>query len=174
MPTLLVRNMEKGPTVFSDLGENIHLEWQGRGDNEGRDVQRVPDKLMENVDFLRTVDRGILKIERPTPEVEAKLKEQAEAVKAQREASAAAIMDTIDHQAEESIVTTEINEKGDIVTQTHEDDDESQVSDDGPADGPAVPQEESPQASTVQMDEEGNIIDDVPEPQVIIESRQKG
>jgi len=164
--------MESGPTVFSDLGENIHLEWQGRGDQDGRDVQRVPDKLLENVAFLRTVDRGILKIEKPTPEVEAKLKEQAEAIKAQREASQAAVMETIDHQAEEPIVVTEVDEKGAIVPQTHEGEDD--ISEPLVSEGdPAVPQDESSQSSTVQMDEAGNIIDEIPEPQVIIEKRQR-
>lgn len=72
-----VRNMEPGPAVFSDLSNNIALEWARAGDEDGNDVQQVPDVLAENVNFLRAVQKGVFVVEEASPEIEAALTRQA-------------------------------------------------------------------------------------------------
>lgn len=164
MPTLLVKNNETGPTVFSDLGENVQIEWQGKGDAAGRDLQRVPDKLMENVDFRRTLDRGILEVVESTPEMEAKIKEQSDANRAQRDARDASIEDVMDRTTDREIVSAEVDEKGKVVTQKNE------AREPQPQEAQEAP---SSQFSVVQMDESGQPITSEPELQVTIESPQK-
>lgn len=163
MPTLLVKNNETGPTVFSDLGENIQIEWQGQGDAEGRDLQRVPDKLMENVNFRRTIDRGILELVESTPAVEAKLTQQADAAKAHRAEEDSAIEAAMDRTTDRDIVTAEVDESGTLVSHETEDRTPEPI-----GDAPSA------QGSTVQMDEAGQPITSEPELQVTIEPPQKG
>lgn len=68
---LLVRNNEPNSTVF-DMGSRL-LRWAPAGDVMGDDVQRVPDSLAEDVDFIRSVERGVLAVEEGSPELLEKL-----------------------------------------------------------------------------------------------------
>ena len=53
---VLVRNTEKGPTVFSDVAKNIAIEWEGAGHPGGGDVQRAPRQgATGNVNFAEPV-----------------------------------------------------------------------------------------------------------------------
>jgi hypothetical protein len=75
MPLLLVRNEETGPTVFAKTVEglgSVRIVWGPKGTAE--EVQRVSDKLLEDADFLTSMDRGTLVVEDTgDPEVAAKL-----------------------------------------------------------------------------------------------------
>lgn len=62
MSLTMIRNLQSGPTVFTD-SDGAHVEWEGAGDANGADVQPVPPKFVENVQFQRALTRGVLAIE---------------------------------------------------------------------------------------------------------------
>lgn len=112
--TMLVRNMEGGPTVFADIPNNISVEWQGAGDKAGNDVQFVPDALAENVNFIKALQRGILVVEDSSPEIEAKLAAQVEAFHLNREGQKAKAREVMDRNTEAPIKTVVISETGQV------------------------------------------------------------
>lgn len=58
-----VRNTLGGPTVLTpDLAKGDYLEWQGKGDPTGRDIQLVSPEVMRNANFQRMLKRGVLEI----------------------------------------------------------------------------------------------------------------
>jgi len=101
----LVRNLAPGPAVFTDLANNIALEWQGAGDPNGDDIQQVPDGLADNVNFLRSVTRGIFVVEEATEEMQAKLTASGEAWRRRNEAQAKAAIDTLEKGKDADFVT---------------------------------------------------------------------
>jgi len=56
---VMVRNLKDGPTVFSIPEKRIEIEWQGKGDPTGADVQGVPDEVLESTYFQRALRRGV-------------------------------------------------------------------------------------------------------------------
>lgn len=64
----LVRNAQPGPTVFA-LDQNDHIEWQGAGDPMGGDLQSVPAKYFDSVQFQRALTTGILELEEAPEEI---------------------------------------------------------------------------------------------------------
>lgn len=67
---VLVRNTEDGPTVFSDLVTKEVIEWKGKDDPSGGDIQRVPAKFVtENVNFLNAITRGLFEVVEADQEV---------------------------------------------------------------------------------------------------------
>lgn len=106
---VMVRNTEGGPTVLSDLRTKEYVEWQGAGDPGGADVQAVPEEFLQNVNFLRCVQRGILVIENAedNPEIVAAIEKQNSAWAARRREAQKSAEDSIDQQANNDIVTTE-------------------------------------------------------------------
>lgn len=61
MPVQMVRNNQAGPTVLSsDPKGSEFVEWQGKNDPAGGDIQPVPEVIQESVAFQRCVRRGIL------------------------------------------------------------------------------------------------------------------
>lgn len=61
MPVQMVRNNQAGPTVLSsDPKGSEFVEWQGKSDPSGGDIQPVPEIIQESVAFQRCVRRGIL------------------------------------------------------------------------------------------------------------------
>lgn len=61
MPVLMVRNTQPGPTVLSsDPKGSQYVEWQGKGDPNGGDIQPVPEEIQQAVSFQKCVRRGIL------------------------------------------------------------------------------------------------------------------
>lgn len=114
MPTL-VRNVETGPTVFSDLGEGINIEWAGAGDPGGGDVQHVPDEVVtKNVQFLKAIQNGILRVEEASPEVQEKLALQVKAYRASRDRGKALTEKALDYEDQKPIMTAQVDEKGQI------------------------------------------------------------
>lgn len=102
---VLVRNTEAGPTVFTDTSKNIALEWAGAGDPSGEDVQQVPADILENVSFMRSLQRGIFVVEEATPEVQAILDRQTATWRSRREQAEQASADSIDVEANNDLVT---------------------------------------------------------------------
>lgn len=116
MPTL-VRNTQRGPTVFSDIASRVEITWGGRNDPEGNDFQYVPDSVVENVNFIRNLQQGIFEIVEATdPEVEAKLRAQTEAIQRRREINRQQAEAVMDRNAEQPIRTVSIDEKGQVTT----------------------------------------------------------
>lgn len=102
---LLVRNMAEGPTVFSDLSKNIAIEWQGAGNPDGEDLQQVPDSLAEDVNFLKTIQRGVLVIEEAPDALMEAIAKQTAAYERRSSVATANAKDAIDQQAHNDIIT---------------------------------------------------------------------
>jgi hypothetical protein len=63
MPVVMAQNNQAGPTVLSSDPKGTHfVEWQGKGDPAGGDVQPVPEEVQNVVAFQRCVRRGIFTI----------------------------------------------------------------------------------------------------------------
>jgi hypothetical protein len=100
-----VRNTEAGPAVFSDLTKNIQIEWAGAGDEDGNDIQQVPDELAEHVNFLRAVQKGIFVVEEAPEAVQTALARQSSAWKRKRDQDATATQEAISQDANNDLVT---------------------------------------------------------------------
>jgi hypothetical protein len=106
---VMVRNTEGGPTVLSDLRTKEYVEWQGANDPNGGDVQAVPEEFLNNVNFMRAVQRGILVIENPedNPEIAEAIAKQNAAWSARRERAQQTAQESIVEEANNDIVTTQ-------------------------------------------------------------------
>lgn len=60
---IFVRNMHAGPAVFT-YGKNAEdfVEWAGRGDQMGNDIQPVPADMLNLVQFRRALTRGVYQV----------------------------------------------------------------------------------------------------------------
>jgi hypothetical protein len=93
---ITVRNLHKGPTLFSDQNTNLMVEWQGAGDPQGEDVQQVPKSLINNMAFARSLRRGVLEVVEADEDVAnllAKQASQQDRLEAQRAEQASASLD---------------------------------------------------------------------------------
>lgn len=93
---ITVRNVHKGPTLFSDQNLNLLVEWQGAGDPQGEDVQQVPKSLINNMAFARSLRRGVLEVVEADEDVAnllAKQVSQQERLDAQRAEQLAATLE---------------------------------------------------------------------------------
>lgn len=99
-----VRNQESGPTVFSIPEDNLQVEWQGRGDPEGGDVQYVPDSLLTNVQFDKVVRRGILQVIGDEASANEAIDKQAAAYRGRADAAAAEAVASIEQAADNDLV----------------------------------------------------------------------
>lgn len=88
---ILLENQQPGPTVFTE--GPVSIEWAGHGDTSGGDIQAIPMSLLENINFLRILTRGILSVFDASDEVKdmieaqlgnSKLKDQAVQWRAQQ------------------------------------------------------------------------------------------
>lgn len=101
-----VRNLKTGPTVFSILeGENkIQVEWKGKGDPYGEDVQEVPDSLLEDTRFRRALTRGVLeRVDRE--EADGFIARQSQGAREREDAAAQAAVQAIDPAANNDLVS---------------------------------------------------------------------
>lgn len=104
MPTpVLVRNRQPGPTVFA-IDHNQSYEWAGAGDPNGEDLQAVTSELLDNVQFARAVQRGILIVEDADDQVLATLQNQAERWRVRQEKAERAAMDNIAARPDEDMI----------------------------------------------------------------------
>jgi hypothetical protein len=102
---LLVKNTTQGPLVFSVPQENIALEWQAAGDPSGEDFQQVPDALVENVAFLKNIQRGVLEVVEAPEALKEAIEKQTSAFQRRTQVAEDAARDAIDQQADNDLVT---------------------------------------------------------------------
>lgn len=109
MPDLvLVRNLAKGPTVFTDSNTKDDYEWGGHGDPQGNDLQHIPeDVVLKNPNFRRALDRGVLAVVDATPEVQQALSDRNAQWMRQQEEIAKAALDQMEQPANRDLVSTE-------------------------------------------------------------------
>lgn len=101
---LLVQNLQSGPTTFSVLSDNVQIEWQGKDDPGGNDVQHVPDLLAQNVDFLRALQRGIFEIVEAPDSVKDALAKQTSSYRDRQSKENEATVSAIDHVVDNDLV----------------------------------------------------------------------
>lgn len=82
---LRVKNMEPNKTVFAKVidGNSIKIEWMPK-DHPG-DTERVPLVLIEDIDFLKSLESGVLKVVAGPPDVMEHLAFETQQVRAERE-----------------------------------------------------------------------------------------
>jgi hypothetical protein len=102
-----VRNLEAGPAVFSDPTRNIALEWAGADDEDGNDIQQVPDELAQNVNFLRALQKGIFVVEEADEALREALDKQTASWKRRTDEAKAATAATIDPEARNDLISME-------------------------------------------------------------------
>lgn len=107
MPDLvLVRNLAKGPTVFTDSATKDDYEWGGHGDPSGNDLQHIPeDVVLKNPNFRRAMDRGVLQVVEATPQVMQALEARNAQYREQQDQIAQAAMETLDRSANNDMVS---------------------------------------------------------------------
>lgn len=157
---VLVRNNEGGPTCYTHKASGTQLEWAGRGDPDGNDIQEVEDDLLKTSDMSRVMRKGILsRVDDATGQQA--LRRQTESHVERTKADHEAIVSTIDGSAELPVAQVQIDEKGNVTDTLP-----------APTSGPAVTTTDGsgdPVAftSTGQLDDEGQEI--LTEAQVIID-----
>lgn len=93
MPLLLVRNAERGPTIWAKPGKDT-VVWGPAGTPE--EIRRVSDAMLEDPDFLESVDNGTLVLEEAGEDVDARMREFSDwrrQQREQRERDSEAVMD---------------------------------------------------------------------------------
>lgn len=83
--TVMTRNNQAGPTVFRDKAKDILVEYQGKGDPAGNDIQEVPESVLNHPQFSKALKRGIITVLNDAQGAEAD-----DAIARQQEAFAAA------------------------------------------------------------------------------------
>lgn len=106
---LRVRNHQPNTTVFAKTmdGNLVRIIFLPKG-IEG-DVQRVPDALADDIDFLNSLDQGVLEVVDGPPEIMEKIRAEIDLTKRDRRnraeaASNASIEATIDRSVDKSMV----------------------------------------------------------------------
>lgn len=113
---VLVRNNEKGCSVFTDANSKQAIEWQGLGDVNGEDLQYIPDDLALTPAFMKALNKGIFEIVEASAETAAILNRQTEAWRNRQATAAAAARQVIDPATEKELARVQIGEDGKIVS----------------------------------------------------------
>lgn len=105
---LLVRNHASDTTLFAKKGQPT-VQWAPAGDLMGDDVQRCPAEWVEDIDFLNSVDRGLLSIieEGSTPEAVAQIKAHRGSFQAEHDAAKAKIEGSLDRRQDRDLLGVE-------------------------------------------------------------------
>ena len=93
--SVMIRNTQAGPTVFS-LDKDTHVEWAGRDDPMGNDLQPVPPEIVNNVQFGRALARGIFVVEDADETIQATLEQHRKEWQERQERARTASLDSID------------------------------------------------------------------------------
>ena len=110
---ILLENWQPGPTIFTDDQTHTSIEWAGHGDTSGGDIQAVPLSFLENINFLRILNRGILSLFDASDEVKdmieaqlgnSKLKDQAVQWRAEQNQKVKEATVSIEHTANHDLV----------------------------------------------------------------------
>lgn len=107
---VLVRNNKPGCTVFTDKTKDLVVEWQGRGDSDGEDVQQVPDDMLKNMAFLRAVRSNILSVIDDSPETQELLARQGIAYQQRQADSIASTEALMDRNSEAPIGVYQVSD----------------------------------------------------------------
>ncbi len=110
---VLVRNLEGGPTVLTHPPTGAQLEWAGRGDKDGNDVQEVSEEVLRSSDMTRVIRKGILKIVDDAAAAQA-IARQGDAHRERVQAEQKASLQAIDDTSDVPIAQAKINEKGEV------------------------------------------------------------
>lgn len=102
---LMVQNNARNTTLFALPGGKQPIIWAGTGDPMGDDVQRVPDDLANDIDFLRSLDQGLLTvIDGDDPDVLSKLQRSSTAFASRQEANAAKAEAMMDRKQDRDLI----------------------------------------------------------------------
>ncbi len=102
-----VQNNQPGPTVLaSDPKGTMVVEWAGKGDPTGNDIQPIPEEMLNLPSFTRARARGILTIveDMSDPEAVAALEKQTASWQARTQQAAAAAVSSIDQASNNDII----------------------------------------------------------------------
>lgn len=105
---LMVENHESNRTVFSKSisGSVQTFVWEAQG--TPGDLQRVPDALADDVDFLNALDQGCLSlVDGTNPEVVDRIRADAQVVKDRRVQSEERLASKVDRQSSRDILGTQ-------------------------------------------------------------------
>jgi hypothetical protein len=108
MPVIMVRNNQAGPTVLSsDPKGSEMVEWQGKGDPAGGDIQPVPQIIQDAVAFQRCVRRGIFTLldDADQPVIDEAMSRQQQHWDKRQAFSADTAAEVINHEANKDIIT---------------------------------------------------------------------
>lgn len=99
---VVARNMMPGPTVLSlDLNGRTSVEWMGKGDPQGRDVQYVPDEIVRSPRFRVCCERGILQVEE---DPSALIDKQVQAWKKRMDDDQNTALEVVDHKPDRDLI----------------------------------------------------------------------
>lgn len=101
---LRIQNMEKNTTVFTKTVNGNALRIVLTAHGTANDTQRVPLDLAEDIDFLNSLEMGIIKVIDGPDDVVAFLRVEAERVRTEREEQAQRAMAVIDRRQDRDIV----------------------------------------------------------------------
>lgn len=108
MPVVMVQNNQAGPTVLSsDPKGTEYVEWQGKGDVNGEDIQPVSELIQGTAAYRKAVRRGVLtELDDDAAEMisDAERRQQA-AWDVRQNSSAEVAAGAIDQQANNDIIT---------------------------------------------------------------------
>ncbi len=103
---LTVQNNAANTTLFALPGKQP-IVWAGYGDPMSEDVQRVPDDLAKDIDFLRSLDNGLLTVvDGDDPEVLASLQRSSTAFAERQAANAAKAEAMMDRKQDRDLIGT--------------------------------------------------------------------
>lgn len=102
-----VRNMEAGPSVFSDTTKNIAIEWERAGDPNGGDVQIVSDDILQMPSFQRALQKGIFKQEDDKSLAQLAIDQQTASFRKREEDARQAANMSIDQASNNDLIQTE-------------------------------------------------------------------
>lgn len=103
---LTVRNLQNSTTLFAIPGGGA-IVWQAAGDTMGGDIQRVPDSLADDIDFLNSLDRGVLSVEDGSnAEVMASIERQSAGFRDSQEKARLRQEAVLDRRQDRDLVTT--------------------------------------------------------------------
>lgn len=100
---LLVQNNASNVTIFSK-GDTTII-WSPEGDPMGGDLQRCPDSYADDIDFLKSLDVGLLKvISADKPEMMERLERQSQQYQERTQAAEARQEAVMDRKADRDII----------------------------------------------------------------------
>lgn len=101
---LRVQNLEANTTVFAKQvnGDPLKITFAAHG-NAG-DTQRVPTALAQDIDFLNSLEQGVLKVVDGPEDLVAELQFETERQRAERAEAAVKVTETLDRRQERDIV----------------------------------------------------------------------